>query len=421
MIQWNLENIRQGENGELLVTGSFDVKNLEEISTGSVEVTFDSKEQLFSGVKIAEEDKRTAATRSNYVVESTEREEQPDYWDSKFIYQNSSEFPIKILGVKVSDEKQTYFEISSPVTVPAGNTWESPAWESFSETQPSFNKEVKLTVGSDVTVTSEAILGLEETQLVVANIEGDKIYIGEDGTTISEVPSYRETPIPTQIKIKNIGKITYESLKIDDTTPAHFLPSNPDTVKIIYVDMKGREDELSRSEFDYVSEPSDDNADKDHKGIFTIKRQCDPEGQFRVVYSPRAVRPLPDHEYVSKTHITAVLVKKAPPLELELVEQQPKLTVVHERRRISVGKDVLPGAKPKEYRITIVYTNKGSHSLKAVALRDFVPEEFEFSDDEVTVEMPGAGKEKMDMTSDTSKSTVQDAKGDVREWTFPEI
>ncbi|OLS16694.1 MAG: hypothetical protein HeimC3_52040 [Candidatus Heimdallarchaeota archaeon LC_3] len=420
-IEWDLTNVKEGETGELVLTGSFDVNNLEEISTGNVEVVFDSSDQLFSSAQLNEEDdKRTGSTRSNYYVESTEREEQPDYWDSKFFYNNKSEFSIKILALKIYDDDNEYYQISEPIIIESGSEWESESWESFSGTQPTFAKDVQISIGSGVSINSEASLALEETKLVVANIEGDKKYVDADGEEITVVRSFRETEVPAYLYIKNIGAVEYDKLEILDTVPAHFLPTNEESISITYIDPDGNEEELVDPQFEFSYEPMDDNPDVEHVGKFLITKNCAPEGVFKINYSPRAVKPQPDFEYVSTTKIEATLVEQAPPLELELVDTAPKLTVIHERRKLSVGKTVLPGSSKAEYEIILHFKNRGSHDLKDVVLKDFIPDDFNRSTEEITIESDGE-KNSLDLEASVTPATIQDEAGDLLEWIFEEV
>jgi hypothetical protein len=133
------------------------------------------------------------------------------------------------------------------------------------------------------------------------------------------------------------------------------------------------------------------------------------------------VKPQPDNEYTSTTKIEATLVEQAPPLELELVEEAPKLTVIHERRKLSVGKTVLPGASQAEYEIILQFKNRGSHDLQDVVLKDFVPDDFNRSGEEITIESVDGDKETLDITPSESTATIQDESGDLLEWTFSEI
>ncbi|MHA2338474.1 MAG: hypothetical protein ACXACX_14305, partial [Candidatus Hodarchaeales archaeon] len=305
-VEWDLTEVREGETGDLVLAGSFNVDNLEQISTGNVEVIFDSSDQLFSSAKLGEEDSdRTGSTRSQVYIESTEREDQPDYWDSKFMYNNKSEFPVKVLSLKISDDENQYFELPEPIVIQPGGDWESDVWESFSDTQPSFAKEMQITVGSEVAITSEATLALEETQLVVANIEGEKKFITADGKEVTYVRSFRETEVPAYLYVKNIGAVEYDKTEISDTVPAHFLPADQETLSITYVDPDGNEEVLSDPEYEYTYEPMDDNPDVEHVGKFLITRNCAPEAAFKIHYSPKAVKPQPDNEYTSTTKIEA--------------------------------------------------------------------------------------------------------------------
>ena len=408
-VVWVVDNVQNGQNGELKLYGSFEIKNLDSISTGTVDLYYNSKEQLFSSAEISDETKRTGSTRGQYYVESDERLEQPDYWDSKFIYENTSEFPITLQYIKISDEKSTYLELKDAIVVQAGAKYESSPWETFTETQPSFDEEIKMTVQSIVDLNSEVTLVLEPTEMRVANIEGSKTY------DTTEVPSYRETLVPAHVYVSNIGKVEYETLTITDTIPAHFLHPQEDSINVIYTDPNGQETTLRKGDYEYSYTPQDDNIDVEHTIDIKISKHCAPEGKFVIDYSPRAMKAIPNHDYKSVTKITAILLEKYQTIELELTENIPKLTVVHKRRKLTAQKTVVQGKEPAEYLITISFVNRGSE-LKNMSLKDFVADEFNIIDEEAKV-----NDQHVDIKFSKSEMTVKEEEGDVLEWAFPDI
>jgi hypothetical protein len=52
---------------------------------------------------------------------------------------------------------------------------------------------------------------------------------------------------------------------------------------------------------------------------------------------------------------------------------------VHERRKTTVGKSIVPGAAKGEYNVALVYKNKANFNKTSIKVSDFVPKDFTVS------------------------------------------
>ncbi len=414
-VTWTLNDVQDGTSGTLVIKGSFKVDNLEDISTGVASVQFTSETDTHSGVKLS--DVKEGRVKSTNFIDSDEVAEEPDYWQNKFVFENSSDIDVTLKYVKItnpSDNDATVVNLESPVLVASKAKWESDQFKTFSETQPSFIADFDLNVGSRVVVDTTSKLEVEQGALRVANIQASKVY------ELKQVPSYRETPLPATVNIENIGAIAYAKLAITDKIPIHFLPPIKDDMKLTLVTEAGEDVLNADSDFEYSVEGNAEDASVEKKVLINVTKEVPPGAKVIWEFAPRAFKPLPEHAYDFHTHIEATLAEQAPPLPFDLPEDLT-ITVLHERRNVTVGKTITPGANQHEYIVDLFYKNRGTATLKELDIKDFVPSTFELISEQVDFQFKDAQGREEDNNS--IKSVEQDVPGDhdgnLRVWKFP--
>ncbi|MHA2364501.1 MAG: hypothetical protein ACXAC7_11125 [Candidatus Hodarchaeales archaeon] len=412
-LEWTLEDITEGQEGELIVSGSFDVQELEDISTGQVNVSFYSEQALHSGVEISGE--RTGQVRSKQLVESTEIETKPDNWENQFIYENPSEIDVKLRQISISDEENTYIDDKTEKIVPAGDKWESEVFESISEEVPMFSASLDMQIASRVVINTQSDLIVEPGALRVANINASKEY------EVTVIPSYRETPIKGTTVIENIGAIDFENTVIKEDIPEDFLPPENEKMTVTMVFEDATEEILrDDTDYEYLIEGDPENSEEIHKITLKCLKILPPKGKLVWESYPRAYRPLPDKEYEFQSHITAELTEKAPPLEFDIVEDLPKLTVIHERRRVTIGKSVTElGTKKASYEIMLNYKNRGNKILEELVLKDFIPKPFKVAEESISYE--NTEEEVPEIIAEEEEFVTETAEGSIRTWVFPQV
>lgn len=379
-VVWKIEDVNEGLSGNLVISGLFKVENLEDISTGKATLEFSSLTDTHSGLKLSEV--KEGRVRSRHLVESNELADEPDYWLNKFIFENPSDIEIQLKHVKMTDPNADdptaeVVSLENPVLIKAGGEWVSEEFKTFSESIPTFNKDIDLQIGSKLSVDTRSKLVLEQGALRVANITATKSY------ELNEVPSYRETPLPAEIIIENIGAIAYAHLLIKDKVPAHFLaPLKDDMTLTMITEESGEEILNSDSDYEYIVEGDEENADSEKIVLIKCIREVPPGAKIKWNYAPRAYKPLPDHTYDFHTDIEASLIEKAPPLTFTLTEDLT-IKVLHQRRKVTIGKTILPGSNKNEYEIELFYKNRGTAVLDKLAIKDFIPKAFTIQSENV--------------------------------------
>jgi hypothetical protein len=417
-VSWTLQDVQEGTSGNLVLKGSFKVDNLEDISTGVATVEFTSETDTHSGIKVSET--REGRVKSTNFIDSDEVSEEPDNWLNKFVFENPSDIDVTLKYVKItnpSDNNSEVVSLQEPYLVSSKGTWESEEFKTFSESQPSFIVDFDLMVGSRVIVDTTSKLEVEQGSLRVANIVASKVY------ELSQVPSYRETPLPATVNIENIGAIAYSKLVITDKVPIHFLPPIKDDMVIKLVTEKEGEEVLNvDSDYQYSVEGNAEDSEIEKKVLIEVTKEVPPGGKIIWEYAPRAFKPLPEHTYDFNTHIEATLTEQAPPLPFDIPDDLT-LTVLHERRNVTVGKTILPGSSKNVYEVELFYKNRGTATLKDLQIRDFVPSSFKMTNEKVDFIVENEAGEDTDNSKIESKDekAPSDYDGSVKVWNFPSV
>ena len=416
-VKWVLQDVQEGTSGTLVIKGSFKVDNLDDISTGVASVEFTSETDTHSGLKLSEA--KEGRVKSTNFIDSDEVTEEPDNWMNKFVFENPSDIDVNLKYVKItnpSDNDAEVVNLESPVLVLSKGTWESEQFKTFSESQPSFVVDFDLMVGSRVVVDTTSKLEVEQGALRVANIVASKVY------ELSQVPSYRETPLPATVNIENIGAIAYAKLTITDKIPVNFLPPVKDDMTIKLVTEEGEEVLNVDSDYEYSVEGNEEDAEAEKNVLINITKEVPPSGKVIWEYAPRAFKPLPDHTYDFNTHIEATLTEEAPPLPFDLPEDLT-ITVLHERRNVTVGKTILPGSEKGHYNVELFYKNRGTATLKDLEIKDFIPETFEMTSENVDFKFEDSEGREEDNTNIEAEDqeAPSDYEGSMKVWKFPNV
>ena len=417
-VTWVLNDVQEGTSGSLVLKGSFKVDNLDDISTGIASVEFTSETDTHSGLKLAEA--KEGRVSSKNFIDSDEVSEEPDNWNNKFVFENPSDIDVTLKYVKItnpSDNDSEVVNLDQPVLVSSKGTWESEQFKTFSETQPSFLVDFDLMVGSKLTVDTTSKLEVEQGALRVANITATKAY------ELDQVPSYRETPLPANVNIENIGAIAYAKLTIADKVPMQFLPPVKDDMVLKLVTDEGEEVLNVDSDYEYTVDGNAEDAESEKNVLITVNKEVPPGAKVIWEYAQRAFKPLPDHTYDFNTHIEATLTEEAPPLPFDLPEDLT-ITVVHQRRNVTVGKTIMPGSNKNHYEVELFYKNRGTATLNDLEIKDFIPDSFEFVTESVefTTEDPDARDNEYDQIKGEEQEVPSgDYEGKMKVWKFPVV
>ena len=417
-ISWQIPELQENETATLQINCQIKVEDTTPKRSGEGTVKFTSRvEGAFSSLDV---DGADGLVKNFSYIESDEIEDQPDNWNCKLILENPSEFPIELRDVLIKKGEYIFvseeYEASDGVIVPSGGKWESKQFTLFSEEIPSFEKNVTFTVKPEIMYLAKSDLSILDTEMRVANLRATKQY------GVETIPSFRQTPLPTTIEFSNIGSLSFSSVTIKDVVPPKFSTEKEDTFKLFINDSEvdASEYEVSYDSGYSVKVPEDagevqksstgsfdDSKFPERTLVLKINKEIEPEQTVKLEYTPVVMLPEPDRTFSGQAEIVAELSEPGPPLDIFVSDwlSGQLITVVHQRKSIRRGKNVIPGSETGLYDIELTFVNKGDATLENVKVKDLIPEGFKLLNDAFS-----------DLAEDES-----DPQGTIRTWTFETV
>ncbi|MHA2225170.1 MAG: HEAT repeat domain-containing protein [Candidatus Hodarchaeales archaeon] len=324
-------------------------------------------------------------------ISREEQEENPGDFDCKFELENTSEFEMDLKEIRIYegplDEGNVRLEwLGSDFpeeerSIDPSETFSLDPWTITVEEEgviPQFGRELDLSVKYlyDSEILTECTL--PGYALPFMDIEATKTF------TPQTIPSYRRIEIMTENVIKSIGSTEIEYLQIQDQIPADFEPPTKDRVEIVKGDQQV-------DDTGFNLEVSEDNLvltieNLEYTALGTLKQ----DETIHIKY-PFYASAKPDEEFMGSVTVLANIFPPVKPVSVE-AEAGP-ITVVHERRKLKIGKMVRSTSSDalNEYEITIHGVNEGTAVIQNVEVSDFLPQGFELASE--TEEDPPVGYE----------------------------
>ncbi len=366
-IVWKIEKLRPDYTVVLKFTCNIMVNDIARRRTGTIDVTYKAASSFAEGLAI---DKFDAYTRNKFYIDTLERDEEPNIWDNKLIFDNSSEFVIQLFNADVysPDDEGTKFVDIDPNDVPmlpSGAQWHSVKWQYESEDYPTFRKKLEFRVVPDYQYQVTVAVAISDVILEIASITGD---MGYDKV---ETPTYKAQDVMATLKMANNGSAPLNEITvIQQSFTEEYKPPSASEIKLIW---DGDEVELSS---DAV------NLDGD---VFTIllKNLKDtstgmfkPDSTLEFQYPIHCVNPARDSTFESEIvyHANTYPVSQ----ELEFKPEVPIIEALHIRRKFRTSKEVVPIGELGNYRIILTLENIGESKLHTMVLLDKVPDQFEY-------------------------------------------
>lgn len=407
----NVDNF-QTENGEMRMNGDSLQWKIEEISAnstmqasceirvdlpedttepykiGDTVVTYHSIEESLSSINL---ETITGSSSVFQFISRDEQEENPGDFDCKFDLENTSEFEMDLKEVRIYegplDEGNVRLEwLGSDFpeeerSIDPGETFSLDPWTITVEEDgiiPQFGRELDLSVKYlyDAEIIAECTL--PGYALPFMDIEVSKAF------SLETIPSYRRTEIMTENIIRSSGSTDVEYLQLQDQIPNGFEAPTKENIMITKGDKEISED-------DFTLEVTEDNV------IVTIERlefstlgTLKQDEELHVSY-PFFATAQPGDEFMGTVTVLANIFPPVKPVSTE-AEAGP-ITVVHERRKLKIGKMVRSTSSQalNEYEIVIRGVNEGTAIIQNVEVSDFLPQGFELVSD--TEEDPPVGFE----------------------------
>ncbi|MFX0122616.1 MAG: HEAT repeat domain-containing protein [Candidatus Hodarchaeota archaeon] len=373
---------------------------------GDTVVTYHSLEKSLSNVNL---ETITGSSSVFQFISRDEQEENPGDFDCKFELENTSEFEMDLKEVRIYegplDEGNVRLEwLGSDFpeeerSIDPGETFSLDPWTITVEEDgviPQFGRELDLSVKYlyDAEIVAECTL--PGYALPFMDIEVSKTF------SRYTIPSYRRTEIMTENIVRSSGSTDVEYLQLQDQIPNGFEAPTKENITITKGDRQISED-------DFTLEVTEDNV------IITIERleystlgTLKQDEELHINYSFFATA-RPDDEFMGNVTVLANIFPPVKPVSAE-AEVGP-ITVVHERRKLKIGKMVRSTSSQalNEYEIVIRGVNEGTAIIQNVEVSDFLPQGFELVSD--TEEDPPVGFEE--------HSSVKN--GRAMKWVYKEV
>jgi hypothetical protein len=389
-ILWKIEEIPANSTMQASceIRVSLPEDTTEPYKIGDTIVTYHSFEKSLSSVSL---DTITGSSSVFQFISRDEQEENPGDFDCKFELENTSEFEMDLKEVRIYegplDEGNVRLEWlgkdfpEEERSIDPGETFSLDPWTITVEEDgviPQFGRELDLSVKYIYDAEIIAECTLPGYALPFMAIEVSKAFSRET------IPSYRRTEIMTENIIRSSGSTDVEYLQIQDQIPTGF---EAPTKENIAIEKGGKQ----ISEDDFTLEVTEDNV------IVTIERLEDSslgtlkQDEELLIKYPFYATAQPEDEYMGNVTVLANIIPPVKPVTAE-AEAGP-ITVVHERRKLKIGKMVRSTSSQalNEYEIVIRGENEGTAVIQNVEVSDFLPSGFELASD--TEEDPPVGFE----------------------------
>ncbi|MFX1276694.1 MAG: hypothetical protein ACFFBP_09670 [Promethearchaeota archaeon] len=381
---WTIDRMDPNNTELLTFTATILVSSIESVKTGTIEVMYEASSSFSGGLDI---DKFDAYTRNKFYVDIIERDEEPEVWDCKLVFENSSEFIIELFNADVysPDDKSTKLVDIDPKDVPrlpAGAQFHSNPWMVESEDYPSFMKKLEFRVMPNFMTIVNGSIAITDVELSIASITSDAIFSLselEPGAAragledLLQVPTFKKTDVYASVKIENNGSAPLNEVSIKHQYYSdEYKPPSLNEIKLFLddneVDLEGGAVDV---ENDILTISLKDLKDSS-TGMFK------PKSTLEVIYPIHCVKPSKDARFESEV----ICLANTYPLsnELESRPEVPIIEAVHLRRKFRVGKEVIAIGSLGEYEIILSIENIGDMTLQNLVLLDKVPDSFEYGD-----------------------------------------
>ena len=367
-IIWKIDSLRPDYTVLLKFTCNITVNDIARRRTGIIDVTYKAASSFAEGLAI---DKFDAYTRNKFYIDTLERDEEPNIWDNKLIFDNSSEFVIQLFNADVyspDDESKKFVDIdpNDVPMLPSGAQWHSVKWQYESEDYPTFRKKLEFRVVPDYQYQVTVAVSISDVILEIASISGEMTY------NRVETPTYKAQDVMATLKMANNGSAPLNEITFTQQTfTKEYQPPEANEIKLIW---DGDEVELSSSAVNFETDVFTISL-KDLKDTSTGMLKPDSTIEFQ--YPIHCINPVRDSTFGSEIIYRANTFPVSQ--ELEFSPEVPVIEAIHIRRKFRTSKEVVPIGALGNYRIILTLENIGESKLNDLVILDKVPDSFEYS------------------------------------------
>ncbi len=390
-IIWKIDKLRPEFTVLLKFTCNIMVNDIARRRTGEIDVSYKAAASFAEGLAI---DKFDAYTRNKFYIDTLERDEEPNIWDNKLIFDNSSEFIVQLFNADVyspDDESRKFVDIDPKDVpmLPSRAQWHSVKWQYESEDYPTFRKKLEFRVVPDYQYRVNVTVSISDVILEIASITGDMAY------DKVETPTYKTQDVIATLKMANNGSAPLNEITvIQKTFSDEYQPPKANEIELIW---DGDEVELSADAVSFemdVFTISLANLKNTSTGMFK------PDSTLEFQYPIHCIKPARNSTFESEIvyHANTFPVSQ----ELEFRPVVPVIEALHIRRKFRTSKEVVPIGDLGNYRIILTLENIGESKLYNLVLLDKVPDSFEYGTYSMTPEITD------EVGSDTLKWEIEE-------------
>ncbi|MFX1238913.1 MAG: hypothetical protein ACFFAS_04355 [Promethearchaeota archaeon] len=379
---WTIDRINPRTTELLTFTAVIQVSTIQSVKTGPIEVTYEAQSSFSGGLDI---DKFDAYTRNKFYIDIIEQDEEPEVWDCKLVFENSSEFIIELFNADVfsPDDKSIKLVDIDPNDVPrlpAGAQFHSKPWMIESEDYPSFQKKLEFRVMPNFMTIVNGKIDITDVELAIASITSDVIYslkeiepsmkrAGLDN--VIQVPTFKEKEVYASVKIENNGSAPLDEVTIQQQYfTDEYQPPSSSEIKLFLNDGEVELDPDAVNFDGSILSISLKDLKNSSAGMF------EKDSTLKAIYPIHCVKPSKDARFESEV----ICLANTYPLsnELEYRPEVPVIEALHIRRRLRVGKEIEAIGSLGQYKIILSIENIGNMDLSDLVLLDKVPDNFEY-------------------------------------------
>jgi len=374
VVKWVIDELPAGRDEKLNLKFYITVENIEtKVRSGKI-VTKYSAPYLLSGLKVDGE-KFRSYTNNNMYLSADELDETPNRFECKFVFENKSEFVIKLLDADVHDvdtPSKNFVHLGPDTKLSENAKWVSDIWEFDveKETDPQFIKRVDFTTLADLKTETLTSLDIEDFELAVAALEADLKY------DVTELASYRESVFHATAYVKNTGGADLNEVSYRETIQNNFRAPLEEEVEVKY-----NGEVLDSSIYSVTICPDDQGSTREHDVLVELKDLVDtsvesfkPGDILDISYPITADRPAMDVEYQPNALVLGNTLPAGQPIEILLKPEGLLIPVIHVRKRFITGKETFAMEESGKYLIEIWVQNQGNYDMVNYELHDTLPE-----------------------------------------------
>ena len=377
-LNWNVGVLAAGEKQVLTIEGTITVTGTAKIDAGAATATY-AADSTLSDLNFRELD----AFCRGFSYMRVREDERPDNWLCKTTFENRSSFAVDLvkLQVRMKGSDDLLFDIKDvKEDVPPHGKWESEERTVMAQSKPDFATDLSYTILPRATRSTEGSMTLQSSTLEVVEASLGKTY------STNSLRSYRAQKVSACLTFTNNGSSNINVARFTDDIPGLFAAPDLSTFTV-KVDGKEIADGQFKSEVAEGITLEKTNRSPDGIGYtitttvgITAPIGLKPGKSLTIEYDLFAPDPTPENTAVSAPAHCEFSAEKAGPRCGRDAEDAPVISVVHNRRDFSAGKQTMPVGGKGRYEVLILFENNGDTALKDVYINDVMPANFEIKD-----------------------------------------